>query len=169
MGETITFTAVVGPSSGGSALDGNVDFFDTSTNTDLGVAALSANHEATWTTSTLGAGTHIITATYLGNADYLSSQDSLSETVASIFVLSSSAASAVNITGNATIDVPGAVYVDSSASNAIRASGNASMTAPSIQVVGHTSVSGHAHLSPSPTTGAGAVADPWPRCRRRPA
>ncbi len=160
LGETITFTAVVGPSSGGSALDGNVDFFDTSTNTDLGVAALSANHEATWTTSALGAGTHIITATYLGNANYVSSQDSLSETVASIFVLSSSTASAVNITGNATIDVPGAVYVDSNASNAIRASGNASITAPSIQVVGHTSVSGHALLSPSPTTGAAAVADP---------
>ena len=160
LGETIAFTAVVGPSSGGSALDGNVDFFDTSTNTDLGVSALTTDHLATWTTSALAAGTHVITATYLGNADYSTSHDSLSEMVASVFILSSSAASAVNITGNATIDVPGAVFIDSNSSSAIRASGNARLTAPSIQVVGHSSVSGHAHLSPNPVTGAAAVADP---------
>jgi hypothetical protein len=67
-GQAVTFTATVTASFRFSgALNGNVSFYRD--NVLLGTIALSGG-VAHWTTSTLTAGTHQITAVYLGNASY---------------------------------------------------------------------------------------------------
>jgi mucin-19 len=78
----------------------------------------------------------------------------------SVYLLSSTAAGALTVSGSAALKVTGMVAVDSSSASAISASGAASVTAGSIQVVGRTQVTGSAHLSPSPVIGAGAFDDP---------
>ena len=78
-----------------------------------------------------------------------------------IDVLSPTANGALNLSGNAQLAIPGVLTVDSSSASAITASGNASATATAINVVGGVQTSGNASLSPTPTTGAAAVADPF--------
>jgi hypothetical protein len=78
----------------------------------------------------------------------------------SIMVLNSSASGALTLTGTVAIKIAGAVVVDSSSSSALSASGNASLTAAEIEVVGGTSVSGGATVTPSPTTGITPIPDP---------
>ncbi|MGH9281101.1 MAG: Ig-like domain repeat protein [Acidimicrobiales bacterium] len=65
-GQAVTFTATVTP----SAATGSVRFDDGAS--ALGTAPLSGG-VATWTTSSLAAGTHSVKATYLGDAAYNSS------------------------------------------------------------------------------------------------
>jgi hypothetical protein len=79
---------------------------------------------------------------------------------ASIYVLDASAGGALNVSGNANINVGGNVMVDSNSSSAILASGNAKVTAGAIKVVGGVSKSGNASLSPTPTTGISTFSDP---------
>jgi hypothetical protein len=78
-----------------------------------------------------------------------------------IDVLSPTANGALNLSGNAQLAIPGVLTVDSSSANAITASGKASDTATVINVVGGVQTSGNASLSPTPHTGATAVADPF--------
>jgi hypothetical protein len=78
-----------------------------------------------------------------------------------IDVLSPTASGALGLLGNAQLDIPGVLSVDSSSSSAITANGNASATATAINVVGGVQTSGNASLSPTPHTGAAAVADPF--------
>ncbi|MGA3210861.1 MAG: beta-propeller fold lactonase family protein [Terriglobales bacterium] len=66
-GQSVTFTATVSPLSGPA---GTVTFYDNGN--ALGVASLAAG-TATYTTSTLVAGTHPITAAYSGNSGYAGS------------------------------------------------------------------------------------------------
>ena len=74
-GQSVTFTATVSP----SAATGTVTFFDGATS--LGSGALSGG-VATLSTSNLTSGTHSITATYGGNANYnVSTSTAVSETV----------------------------------------------------------------------------------------
>ena len=91
-GQTVTLVAAVSPSIGGSATPtGSVDFYDTTTSTDLGKVRLSGGI-ATLTTSALGLGTHIIQASYSGDSNYAPSLASVTEMViTSIFVLDRSA------------------------------------------------------------------------------
>jgi hypothetical protein len=77
-----------------------------------------------------------------------------------IFLLDPSASAALNASGNAHITIPGTLFVDSNSKTAVTASGNAQVTAAGIQVVGGVQRSGNATLSPSPTTGVAAFADP---------
>jgi hypothetical protein len=68
-GQAVTFTATV-TSSGGTPT-GNVNFLDGST--QLGSAALNGSGQATFMTSSLAAGTHSITASYVGNSNFAAS------------------------------------------------------------------------------------------------
>jgi hypothetical protein len=77
-GQPVTFTATV--TSGGGVPAGSVEFFDGATS--LGVVPLSGG-SAALTVSTLGAGSHQITAVYGGNSNFLGSTSAaLSQTVA---------------------------------------------------------------------------------------
>jgi hypothetical protein len=68
-GQPVTFTATVTPSSVGTvAAGGTVAFFDGGT--QLGTPVNLANGTATFTTSTLSIGAHVITATYSGDANF---------------------------------------------------------------------------------------------------
>jgi hypothetical protein len=78
----------------------------------------------------------------------------------SYFLLDLSIAGAVNASGNASIHLPGGLFVDSNSAKAVLLSGNAKVAATSIQVVGGVQRSGNATISPSPTTGSKPFADP---------
>ncbi|WP_165230645.1 right-handed parallel beta-helix repeat-containing protein [Aquisphaera insulae] len=71
-----------------------------------------------------------------------------------IIALDPSASAALSLSGNASINTAGIVYVNSSSSGALSASGNASVTAWAIDVHGRFVRSGHAGLNPTPVTGA---------------
>lgn len=72
VGNDVTFTATVTPSSGGSGSPtGTVTFYDGTT--ELGAASLGANLGASFTTSSLTQGTHAIMASYSGNAAFAAS------------------------------------------------------------------------------------------------
>jgi hypothetical protein len=78
----------------------------------------------------------------------------------SIFILDPSAGGALSLSGNATVQVPGAIVVDSSSASALSASGTASVKASVIDVHGKVQRSGNAGFSPQPVTGAAAIRDP---------
>lgn len=77
VGDLVTFTATVA-SGGPDAPTGSVTFMDGSTN--LATVPISGGH-AVLATSTLGAGSHSITATYGGDANNATSTTALSQTV----------------------------------------------------------------------------------------
>ncbi|HKM52557.1 MAG TPA: Ig-like domain repeat protein, partial [Isosphaeraceae bacterium] len=164
VGQTVTFTAVVAAYSPGSGTPtGSVDFFDTTTNTDLtpGGVALSSG-TATFSTTSLAVGSHIIKVTYSGDTNFLTSSASTgSITIGqSVIVLDPSAGGALSLSGNASINLTGGVYVDSNSSTALSASGNAQVKASVIDVHGGVQKSGNASFSPAPVTGAAPVPDP---------
>jgi len=69
-GTAVTFTATITPAFGGVAT-GTVTFKNGTT--VLGTGTVNASNKATFTTSTLAVGTHSITASYPGNADFTAS------------------------------------------------------------------------------------------------
>jgi hypothetical protein len=71
VGTTIAFTATVTSASVPTAPTGTVTFNDSGT--VLGVGTLSSSGTATFSSATLTAGTHSITATYSGDSNYASS------------------------------------------------------------------------------------------------
>jgi Bacterial Ig-like domain (group 3)/FG-GAP-like repeat len=73
-GVSITFTAMVTPTSGTAKPTGTVTFLDGSTS--LGTGTLSAAGVATFSTSALSAGPHTITANYGGDANFATSTSS---------------------------------------------------------------------------------------------
>jgi hypothetical protein len=96
-GQSVTFTAavsVVGPGSGTPS--GSVDFYDQSTDTDLGTYLLGSDGEAGFTTPYLGLGNHEISVTFLGDPSFASSSTSIDQpvqTATSAVTLASSAPS----------------------------------------------------------------------------
>ncbi len=80
--------------------------------------------------------------------------------IQSIIVLDKTAGGALTVSGNASINIPGGVFVDSSSSTALSASGNAQIKASVIDVTGKVQKSGNASFSPAPATGAAMVSDP---------
>ena len=169
-GQALTLTATVASGSGTPA--GTVDFFDNSTNTDLGSVTVGTGGLAKMPLpSGLAVGTHSITATYAPSAtsSFLGSISApLVQTVTltstagtSAFVLNGSAAGALSVSGQAQLTLSGLLDVNSSSTSAISVSGNAQVTAGSIQVVGKVQSGGNAHLTPSnPTTGVAPFGDP---------
>ena len=164
VGQAVTFTATVTANAPGSGTPtGTVDFYDTTTSTDLtpGGIALSSGTGAFSTTS-LAVGSHTIKATYSGDTNFVTSSASTSSVTIgqSIIVLDPSAGGALTLSGNASIKLTGGVFVDSSSSTAISASGNAAIKASVIDVHGGVQKSGNASFSPAPSTGAAVLADP---------
>jgi hypothetical protein len=164
IGQTVTFTATITASSPGSGTPtGTVDFYDTTTSTDLtpGGVALSSG-SATFATTSLAAGNHTIKATYSGTSNFLTSNGTTSTVTIgqTIFVLDPSAGGALSLSGSASININGGVYVDSSSTSALSASGAPSIKASVIDVHGGVQKSGSPSFSPAPTTGAPVVADP---------
>lgn len=84
VGQSVTFMATVSGNSGTPS--GTVTFNDSISGT-LGTATLS-NGVATLSTSSLVAGTHVITATYAGNSNYSGSSGTTTQTVNSVVVTS---------------------------------------------------------------------------------
>jgi hypothetical protein len=72
-GQPVTFTATI--TSGGGTATGSVNFFDG--DTLLGPGVLNGSGQATYTTSTLSAGSHSITATYDGDANVAQSSSAV--------------------------------------------------------------------------------------------
>lgn len=75
--QSVTFTATV--TSGGGTPTGQVTFFE-GANT-LGQATLGGNGVATWSTSSLGVGSHPITASYGGDATFAASSGNTTQVV----------------------------------------------------------------------------------------
>ena len=69
-GQTVTFTATVS-TTGTLAPTGNVNFYDGVTL--LGSTAITGSKTATYSTSSLAVGSHNITATYVGDINYVTS------------------------------------------------------------------------------------------------
>jgi streptogramin lyase len=84
-GQQVTFTATVSRlATGAGTPTGSVDFFDTTTQTDLGsipLALVNGVETATLTTTALALGSHSIRAAYNGDGNFLSSYDSKSVSI----------------------------------------------------------------------------------------
>jgi hypothetical protein len=80
LNQSVTLTATVQPNGSTVTPTGTVTFVDTSTNTTLGSVALS-NGTAALTVANFSAGNHIIQARYSGDATYLFSLGSLTQSV----------------------------------------------------------------------------------------
>jgi MBG domain (YGX type)/Right handed beta helix region/Matrixin len=158
-GHAETFTAHV--LVGTTPATGSVDFFDNTTNTDLGSATLNGSGLAALTTSSpLPEGTQSIALNFAGGNGYTPSSTTVSVVAQpSIYVLNATAAGAVNVSGSSMISVPGTVQVDSSSSSAIVLSGNTKITAATIGVVGGTSITGSSSMSGTLTKDS-SVSDP---------
>ena len=75
-GQSVTFTATVTPASGSIPNNETVTFYDNGASIGTG-ATSGGNGTATFTTSSLTAGSHPITATYGGDSNFSSSTGSL--------------------------------------------------------------------------------------------
>jgi MBG domain (YGX type)/Right handed beta helix region/PKD domain/Matrixin len=158
-GKAETFTATV--KVGSTPASGTVDFFDTTTGTDLGSMTLNSSGVATLTPSVpLPAGTQSIALNFAGGNGFTASSATVSVVVqASIYVLNATAAGALNLSGSSTISVPGMVQVDSSSSMAIVLSGNTKITAQTIGEVGGKSITGSSSIVGTQSKGT-SVPDP---------
>jgi hypothetical protein len=160
-GRAVTFMATLASTGPGvGAPTGTVDFYDATTQYDLGSVALSGG-EAQLTTTALPVGTQTITMKYLDDGGFLTSSASVTVAVIeSAWILNASAAGALSVSGPSSLTMPGVIEVESSSATAIQASGSAKVKASAILEVGGYSISGTASLSPTPTKGIAAFSDP---------
>ena len=165
-GQAVTLAATVTATAPGAAAPtGSVTFVDTTTNTPLGTVTLPGSNGqdvVTLATSSLPVGSQTITATYSSSTNsFAASSGTVVVSIgAAVYVLDPTASGAVNLSGNANVNVAGAVVVDSSSSTALIASGNAILTASAIDLVGRASTSGNATLSQPVTKLSSTVSDP---------
>jgi hypothetical protein len=153
-GQSVTLTATVAaadPETGNPT--GTVTFLDGTT--QLATATLNSSGQASFTTSTLPAGTHTITARYSGDSVFLfSTSVALTQSVLpSIYVVNPTAKGALTLSGNASLNIPGLVQVDSTSPQAISASGNTQLNASAIDVAGGFRLKDNATFSVAPGTG----------------
>jgi parallel beta-helix repeat protein len=156
-----TLTATVTSAAG--VPTGSVDFYDTTTATDLGSANLDATGKATVNLQVpLETGPQSIVLTFSSSsADWSGANATIGVTEqASIYVLSATANAALNVSGGSIVTVPGTVQVASSSSSAIVLSGGSKLTASTIGVFGGTSVSGSSSFGHTPVKDAIAPTDP---------
>jgi hypothetical protein len=160
-GQSMTFSATVTANAPSTAtVVGSVDFFDVTTNVDLGTVALSSG-KASLSLTSLPTGTQTIQLKYLGNSNFIASSTNVTVTiVTSIWALDKNATNALYVTDQTIINIPGLVMVDSKASPALNAANSAKITAGSIQVVGTVQQASGTKLTPKPTTGVTYASDP---------
>ncbi len=161
-GQTVTISATVTSVSPGSGTPtGTVNFLDTTTGDDLGSVTITGGH-ASLSTTILVPGSHAFKVSYAGDGNFLASSGTTGTLSIgqSIVVLDPTAGGALSLSGSAAVNVGGGVFVDSSSSSALTITGAASIKASVIDVHGGVSKSGSPSLSPSPITGASAVANP---------
>ena len=124
--QAVTFTATVTPQGKGTP-SGTVSFFDGASN--IGSSPLNGSGVATFATSTLALGTHSITASYSGDANWAASTSAaLSESVQGAVVELSS--TSLNF-GNQTVGVASAAQNVTVTNN-----GNIALTIKSITITG---------------------------------
>jgi hypothetical protein len=150
-GQALIVTAsVVANSPGSGTPAGSVDFFDTTTNDDLGSVPL-VNGKAALSTTALPDGPQTITLSYGGNGSFQASSGAVNVTVIeSVYVMNGTASGAASVGVSAVLSTPGVLDVDSNSASALLATGSAKITAGSIGVVGGVSISGSATVSPKP-------------------
>jgi len=68
LGQAVTFTASIAPASGSGVPTGSVTFNDGAT--QIGTGTLNSSGAATFSTSSLGVGSHSVTAVYSGDANF---------------------------------------------------------------------------------------------------
>ena len=98
-GQSVTFTATVSPQSGSGVATGTVTFLDGTTS--LGTAPLNASGVATFSTTTLAAGSNSITASYGGDANNSPS----TSTAVTVSVAASAAASYTMAVSSSTLNL----------------------------------------------------------------
>lgn len=83
VGQVVTFTATVLPNTGTATPTGSVQFFDSTTNTNLGSPVVLNDGGAVYQTSSLTVGSHKIVANYLPALGFQASSGSTTETIVS--------------------------------------------------------------------------------------
>ena len=79
-----------------------------------------------------------------------------------VYILHPTASGALTSGGSSQLTATGCgVYVNSSSATALKMTGSSRITASALQVVGGTSIGGSASASPTATTGAPAITDPF--------
>jgi hypothetical protein len=161
-GQSVTFTATVTANAPGSGTPtGTATFYDATFGNTLGTVNLSGG-QASVSSSTLAVGTHTITVSYGGDANFLTSQGSTTVSIVSAaYVLNPTLSGSLSLSGNGVMQVPSLVMVDSSSNTALSGSGNAALTAGSIRIVGGFAWTSTGTLSPAPVTHASSVPDPY--------
>jgi hypothetical protein len=153
-GQAVTFTATISPvAPGGGTPDGTVQFKDGGVN--LGPARALVSGVATFATSSLGAGSHAITAVYSGAANYNGSSGALTQTVTCTKTITgsqptvdfsptgSTCLSGANITGGITIPAGAKVsIVNSTIGGGITSNGAGGITICGSTVGGSISITG---------------------------
>jgi predicted small lipoprotein YifL len=90
-GSSVTFTATVTPTSGGGTPTGQVTFKDGTTTLGTGPLSVGTPNTATFTSSTLAAGSHSVTASYGGDSYFTStSSPAITQIVNSPFTITPS-------------------------------------------------------------------------------
>jgi hypothetical protein len=77
------------------------------------------------------------------------------------YTLDPTMSNAFSVSNGVTVSSSCGIYIDSNSSTALTATGGAHLSAPSISVVGRYTVNNGATISPSPTTGASPVSNPF--------
>ena len=155
----MTFTATVTANAPGSGTPtGTVDFYDTTTSTDLtpGGVALSSG-TATFSTTSLAAGSHTIKATYSGDGNFLTSNGTRRhghDRPVDHRPRPVGRRSPQPLGQCEHQHLPAASSSIPARRRALSASGNAPIKASVIDVHGGVQKSGNASFSPAPTTGA---------------
>ena len=168
LGQAITLKATVVANAPGSGTPTqSVDFYDTTTQMDLGTAQVIGG-VASISIATLPVGAQTITETYSGDTNFSPSSATDSQIVlASVYVLNTSNPSptltgTLYLSSSADLIVPGQVIVDSPGKPAVALTGTSEIIASYVGVAGSVSQASTATISPTPKTGSSAVstADP---------
>ena len=123
-------------------------------------SSVSTNGTWSWSQSGLLAGNYTVTVTAT-NANASTASTSFTVTVSpTIVILNPTVSGALTLSGNASLNIGGTLYVDSGSSSAISASGNSHVTALVIDVHGGYQKSGNATFSVTPATMQPVLADP---------
>jgi Ca2+-binding RTX toxin-like protein len=149
-------------SSGGTPA-GSVDFYDSTTMIDFGSASLNSAGTATLNLSVpLEAGSQSIVLTFTSStSDFSGTSATIGvNQKASVYVLNTTAAAALSVSGSSNVTVPGTIQVASSSSQAVVLSGSSKLTAASIGLFGGSSVSGSSSFGVTPTKDTTAPTDP---------